>query len=179
MFPFSTCALHPTESISSCITLASVDAEKMDSLIGSFFSLTEGFCLLFTSLSVRVLFPKCFYFSIMVGQKSCTWIPPSLPYCASLTSYTETSGLCSWITVLLFCRDSLTWCHQCNSELKRGLGSVMAKPGTPACALCQVQQIPIFYHLFLKPFNLVFSKASALIVNFFLFIWNFNHAPNP
>lgn len=174
MFPFSTCALHPTESVSPRITLASVDAEKMDSLIGSFFSLTEGFCLLFTSL--RGFYSRSAFISL-----SCVW-PQDLHVDSSFSAILCFSHQLYWniSSVLLdYSSAFLQGCHLCNSELKLGLGSVVAKPGTPACALCQFQQIPIFSHLFLKPFNLVFSKASTLIVKFFLFIWNFSCTPNP
>lgn len=61
MFPFSTCALHPTEGVSPRITLASVDAESFNRFI---LLINRGLLSSF-HLFTRVLFPKCFYFSIM------------------------------------------------------------------------------------------------------------------
>lgn len=180
-------------------------------LTGSFIpqaSLSEGFfLLLYSTLSVRVLLIKCFYFSIVYLANRL--VGGFLPLCSTRRC---------WRTAVVFLSTVLLKRQLCfaglqlfspsggflpcativtqTETLNLGLGQtelVGAEPGAsqwnstrlewnfvPSARLVlrPVQQIPLS-SLVLKPFKTMFSKASELTVVSFSFIWNFSCAQNP
>ena len=93
--------------------LTSADAQEMDSLPGSFIlqaSLSEGFFLLHdTTLSARVLFIKCFYFSVRYLANSL--VGGFLPLCSACScSHTALVFLSTVLLQHQLCLAGLQFC---------------------------------------------------------------------
>lgn len=94
-------------------------------------SLTEGFFLLFTTLSARALFIKCFYFSILclANRPVGGFLPLSAGLAAVGTQPLGFSQQFSWnVGSVLLASSSAPpwggsyWCHHRNSDLNLGMG---------------------------------------------------------